>query len=66
MPKSVECPFYISDGNLKLKCEGGILKFNTSKSRREFMDDYCSNIKCWKKCSIAQCLDKYYTDEEKR
>ena len=60
----MECPFYKCDKHLKLRCEGGTLKFPDEIARCEFVIKYCSSSYNWRQCSIAHCLENYYFRKE--
>ena len=64
MPMYVHCPFYKSDKNLNLKCEGGTIKLPDSTSRFKYMNEYCAHEKQWENCSLAKCLMEYNEREE--
>ena len=66
----VKCPYYCDHTNYRIICEGLSqnnklnLSFELPKDRRQFMCDYCNQIKWCKGCPIHQLLDDKHEIEE--
>ena len=62
--KAWTCPFFKWDDKQSVGCEGGKLRFHDKESAVEYMDAYCASPTCWKKCTVAAALLKYYDRKE--
>lgn len=60
MKAIIQCPFYKREDALSLFCEGGDFKFHDYKARKEYIQNFCEDIKDWHKCTIACALENYY------
>ena len=60
MPIAMQCPFYKSESQLRLYCEGGCMKFPDVTARRDYLENYCANHINWQKCSVAHLMQRYY------
>ena len=63
--KDVECPFYIGDRDLQLKCESiigysTVNYFETKAELVSFKDDFCKSL--YKSCPYYQLLMEKYED----
>ena len=69
MPIVMKCPFFKKDEEIKLSCEGGIIKFPDKTARREYLRNYCAEIHGWHNCTLATSLEQFYDrieNEEKK
>lgn len=55
-----KCPFFGWDERLCIHCEGGKVKFQDRQAAVEYIDLHCASLDGWKRCSIADSLNKYY------
>jgi len=60
MPKTIVCPFYMYDKKLTLRCEAGLLEFQTLEQKADYINRYCSALDGYKFCSLAASLEKMY------
>lgn len=64
MPLIMQCPFFKKNEQLRLQCEGGMVKFPDKEARTEYLTDYCANSINWNKCTICRNLENYYERKE--
>ena len=59
------CPFFQWDERLAVHCEGGSrVRFARLRTYRQYVSCYCCDLNGWRRCSIADALNKQYDDEE--
>ena len=56
----IQCPFYKKNKEMKTYCEGGSVTHPDREARRAYLSEYCTDINCWHKCTIAAAMEKYY------
>lgn len=68
----VICPFYKSQGQLVIKCEGISKRkltnicFQTPEERTEYRKAHCESFEYEKNCDVCRSLlEKYYKPEER-
>ena len=55
------CPFFMGATKKRIVCEGeSTFIFPDKDSATQYMDEYCSNINGYCKCTLADALLKYY------
>ena len=59
------CPFYRSDADQRVRCEGGSIKFKSRLAARRYADRFCGSACGWQKCTIAASLVESYEEEDK-
>lgn len=58
MPIAVKCPYYKSDRDNRISCEGANVKLPDMRSKRMQIKNYCAGD--WKTCTIARTMEDYY------
>lgn len=60
-----QCPYLTGVECKEIHCEYGCrIKFQTAKSCKRFLHDFCANDgQNWKKCSIAENKNRFYEEE---
>lgn len=70
--KSVVCPFYSQESQLRIHCEGiGFdnrlqLCFNSLSDKRNFKWRYCECLERYTKCPLYKAIYTKYDEEDKR
>lgn len=62
MAEVIQCPFFTRSRELRLTCEGGVLRFCSKEERRRYVCDYCACASGWEECSLARTLLESYDD----
>lgn len=58
MPITIQCPFYRADRDLRITCEVGRQRWPDMQAKRIYLREYCAGD--WRRCSLAQAMQKYY------
>lgn len=55
-----KCPFYMGEERQAIYCKGVIPGTNQRQSfpgsAKDYLDEFCRDIKCWQGCPVAQKL----------
>lgn len=60
MPIRIVCPFYSSDKELRIRCEGACKDFSKKTEMKSYIRQYCANMQGWEHCDIAVLINKKY------
>lgn len=60
MSRVFRCPFFSWAKGTSIWCEGGVLKFRSMESYRDYVNRYCCGASSWGNCTIAQNLEREY------
>ena len=55
------CPYYVRSGRHAVECEcGSRLRLPDDNAAMRYFGEYCADVAGWKKCSVAQALERRY------
>ena len=63
-PRLPYCPFYMKDALGRLYCEGASIKCPDLKAKRDLLDEFCTDEKNYKNCTLCKMLMRYYDRKE--
>lgn len=62
----VDCPYFTGSERLTIHCERGCrIRFLQMSEIYRYLNTYCAGHgNAWKKCTIADTLERFYEEEE--
>ena len=54
------CPYYRSEDEKGVHCEGGRVKLPTAEAEKEYIRFYCADHLGWKRCTVARAITRFY------
>jgi hypothetical protein len=65
MLRAYQCPFFRWEDQLKIHCEGGVLRWPCYEAMQNYIDAFCACSPGWKNCTVAQNVNDFYERKEK-
>lgn len=60
MPRTPDCPYFVSYDGTRVFCSAGKLNMPSRKAWDDYMKKYCCSVCGWQDCSIAATLTEDY------